>query len=94
MTSWYFPQEIWRQIKQYQLHLNYPEKKIKRLTTEMKYYIQVPFWLRLHQYKDFNYHYNYIKNNILTKDLWYIYSDDLICEKINNELCFCRNVYN
>ena len=43
MTSWYFPQEIWRQIKQYQLHLNYPEKKIKRLTTEMKYYIQAPF---------------------------------------------------
>ena len=93
MTSWYFPKEVWKIIKRYEHDLLYPTKYIKKLVKEFKYHIHSPYWLGLHQYKSFEHQYRFLKESILTKDLWNIYSDEMICFKINNEMKKCNKIY-
>ena len=93
MPTWYFPKEVWKIIKRYEHELLYPTKYIKKLVKEFKYHIHSPYWLGLHQYKSFEHQYRFLKESKLTKDLWNIYSDEMICFKINNEMKKCNKIY-
>lgn len=93
MTTWYFPKEVWEIIKRYEHDLLYPTKYIKKIVKEFKYHIHSPYWLGLHQYKSFEHQYRFLKESKLTKDLWKIYTDKLLCFKINNEIKKCNKIY-
>ena len=93
MTTWYFPKEVWKIIKKYEHELLYSRKYIKKLVKEFKYHIHSPYWLGLHQYKSFEHQYRFLKESKLTKDLWKIYTNEMICFKINNEIKKCNKIY-
>tara|TARA_B100000886_G_C20185354_1_gene391932 strand:- start:120 stop:404 length:285 start_codon:yes stop_codon:yes gene_type:complete len=93
MTTWYFPKEVWKIIKRYEHDLLYPTKYIKKLVKEFKYHIHSPYWLGLHQYKSFEHQYRFLKESKLTKYLWNIYTNEMICFKINNEIKKCNKIY-
>lgn len=93
MPTWYFPKEVWKIIKRYEHDLLYPTKYIKKLVKEFKYHIHSPYWLGLHQYKSFEHQYRFLKESKLTKDLWNIYTNEMICFKINNEIKKCNKIY-
>ena len=93
MTTWYFPKEVWEIIKRYEYDLLYPTKYIKKLIKEFKYHIHSPYWLGLHKYKSFDNQYRFLKESKLTKDLWNIYTNEMICLKINNEIKKCNRIY-
>jgi len=93
MITWYFPKEVWKIIKRYEHDLLYPTKYIKKLVKEFKYHIHSPYWLGLHQYKSFEHQYRFLKESKLTKDLWNIYTNEIICLKINNETKVCNKIY-
>ena len=93
MPTWYFPKEVWKIIKRYEHELLYTTKYIKKIIKDFKYHIHTPYWIGLHQYKSFEHQYRFLKESKLTKDLWNIYSDEMICFKINNEMKKCNKIY-
>ena len=93
MTTWYFPKEVWNIIKRYEHDLLYPRKYIKNIIKNFKYHIHTPYWLGLHQFKTFEKQYSFLKENKSTKDLWNIYSDEMICFKISHQIKKCKEIY-
>ena len=93
MTTWYFPKEVWKIIKRYEHDLLYPRKYIEKIVKDFKYHIHAPYRLGLHKYKPFEIQYEFLKTHKTIKNLWNVYTDEMICLKIHNEIKECIKIY-
>tara|TARA_B110000495_G_C22516087_1_gene315192 strand:+ start:62 stop:340 length:279 start_codon:yes stop_codon:yes gene_type:complete len=91
MITWYFPQEVWKIIKQYENDLLFPEKYRKYLIKEFKTHIHAPFWMSMSRWKSYEYQYDYLKKT--KPELWEIYSDKKISKQLKNEIKYCVEIY-
>lgn len=77
-----FPKEIWYKIKSYEHQMLYPDKVKKKAIKNIKFHMYMPYYLSIHDQKDFDFQYNFIKRN--NPEYWDMFTNKQLISIILN----------
>ncbi len=81
---YYFPKEVWYQIKSYEFQLKFPKQIQNQYRSYLYSMVRLPYFLKEEHKKNINYQNNFLRINY--SFLWDAFNDNYIKQLIEKEL--------